>query len=126
MPFNTRSKHEAIEMERTKLIMLSWLFIFLFSTQIPSRLARENERIEHSKSLVILQESRGLETTTLDDDKESMKHDTVSLAKGQRGGRGSGGGSINHTPRKNKALVEAPYRMLVFVMLLISCIFYLY
>ncbi|KAJ0536775.1 hypothetical protein HanIR_Chr09g0445421 [Helianthus annuus] len=126
MPFNTCSKHEAIEMERTKLIMLSWLFIFLFSTQIPSRLARENEWIEHSKSLVILQESHGLETTTLDDDKEFMKHDMVSLAKGQRGGRGSGGGSINHTPRKNKALVETPYRMLVLVMLLISCIFYLY
>ncbi|KAI3785946.1 hypothetical protein L1987_45072 [Smallanthus sonchifolius] len=107
-------------MERTKLNMLSWLFIFLFYTQIPSRLARDNERIQCSKSLPLLQESRGLETVTLSDNEESTKHDPVSLAKGKSGGRGSGGGTINHTPCKNMTSTEAPHRILKFVMVLSS------
>ncbi|KAI3727119.1 hypothetical protein L1987_66928 [Smallanthus sonchifolius] len=110
-------------MKRTKLNMLSWLFIFLFCTQIPSKLACPNERIQCSKSLTLLQESRGLETVTLSNNKESMKDDPVSLAKGKSGGRGSGGGTINHTPRKNMTPTKAPHRILEFIVVLSSCIF---
>ncbi|KAI3766114.1 hypothetical protein L2E82_16164 [Cichorium intybus] len=94
-----------MEMERRKLNILCWLLIMLFSAHIPSRLALENTGIERSKSLrTLVQESQGLQ-------------DAVLLAKGQRGGRGTGGGTITRTPHKNKAPNEAPHHLAVFNLL---------
>nr|XP_043617510.1 pentatricopeptide repeat-containing protein At5g61800 [Erigeron canadensis] len=55
----------------------------------------------------------GSETTTLDNNREFMRNDMTLLAKGQTGGRGSGGGTINHTPRKSEASFEAYHHMLM-------------
>ncbi|KVI06130.1 hypothetical protein Ccrd_015544 [Cynara cardunculus var. scolymus] len=109
-------------MERIKLNILCWLLIVLFSSQIPSRLALGNAAIERSKSLALVQESRGLETITWNSNQESMKHDMMSIAKGQKGGRGSGGGSINHTPRKNYASTKVCHHMIISVMGVTLCI----
>ncbi|KAD4889173.1 hypothetical protein R6Q59_033956 [Mikania micrantha] len=111
-------------MERRKL-MLSWLFIILFSTGIQSRLGlpSENERNEQPKSLSgLLKESHGLETVNMTDDNEEFmkRHDLVSFAKGQKGGRGSGGGTINRNPH-DKSAAEAPHRLLKLIM--VSCVF---
>ncbi|GJX75725.1 hypothetical protein Tco_0322536 [Tanacetum coccineum] len=82
-------------MEITKPNIRCWLLVVLLCANIPSRLSLENATIEHSKSLGLVQESRVL---TWNENEESMKDDIVSLAKGKSGGRGTGGGNINHAP----------------------------
>nr|GEW14473.1 pentatricopeptide repeat-containing protein [Tanacetum cinerariifolium] len=97
-------------MEITKPNIRCWLLVVLLCANIPSRLSLENATIEHSKSLGLVQESRVL---TWNENEESMKDDIVSLAKGKSGGRGTGGGNINHAPGKSEAQIGASHHMMI-------------
>ncbi|PWA34115.1 hypothetical protein CTI12_AA622270 [Artemisia annua] len=97
-------------MEITKLNICCWLLTVLLCANIPSRLSLVNETTGHSKSLGLVQESRVL---TWNETEESMKDDIVSLAKGQGGGKGTGGANINHAPSKSDAHIGASHHMMM-------------
>ncbi|KAL4584658.1 hypothetical protein LXL04_009264 [Taraxacum kok-saghyz] len=108
-----------MEMEKRKLNIVCWLLMVLFSTQIPSILA--HTKIEHSKSLsTLVQESHGM--MTLNGKGDPLKPTAVMLARGQRGGRGSGGGTMDRIPHKNKGANEAPRHLSLFVVGVSFCI----
>ncbi|CAI9262779.1 unnamed protein product [Lactuca saligna] len=110
-------------MEKRKLKILCWLLMILCLAQIPSRLALENIRIAHSKNLrSIVQESQGLGIMTLNGNRELQEQDAVMLAKGQKGGRGSGGGTIDRVPHKSESWNEAAHQLGIFVVVITFCI----
>ncbi|PWA50757.1 hypothetical protein CTI12_AA420290 [Artemisia annua] len=97
-------------MEITKLNICCWLLAVLLCANIPSRLSLVNATTGHSKSLGLVQKSRVL---TWNETEESMKDEIVSLAKGQGGGRGTGGGNTDNIPRKSDAHIGASHHMMM-------------
>nr|KAJ0211224.1 hypothetical protein LSAT_V11C400190730 [Lactuca sativa] len=110
-------------MEKRKLKIFCWLLMILCLAQIPARLALENIRIAHSKSLrTLVQESQGLGILKLNGNRELLEQDAVMLAKGQKGGRGSGGGTNDRVPHKSESSNEAPHQLGRFVVGVTFCI----
>lgn len=58
----------------------------------------------------------------LNGNRELLEQDAVMLAKGLKGGRGSGGGTNDRVPHKSESSNEAPHQLGRFVIGVTFCI----